>query len=504
MPEHLRALIYILVLATVVFAFARAPATASAITPSDFKRRRNLWFAITLVAFLSGNFWIYILLSAVILLIALPAEENRVALFLALLFAVPPVTESIGGLGVLEQLFPINHVRLLCLTVLFPTFLYLVSRPDRLRFGRIWPDKLLLGFLAVNLGVALYVTTFTNVLRHNLFLAFLEIFLPYYVASRGLRELQAFRDTLTSLVVAALVLSAIAIFEAIRSWLLYSALIGALDVSWGFSAYLGRVGLGLRAQASTGHAIALGFVIAVALGVMLYVRTLVPNARARRLGIALLAGGLFAALSRGPWVGAVATLLAFVASGRGAGRQIAKYAMAALVAIPLLRTIPGVQAVIEVLPFIGSVESENVDYRRTLIDVAFDAIWASPWFGGIDIYTVEGSASLKGGGGFIDVVNSYVGILLAQRLCRTVLLPRILRDGVSGRLWGDEANPRRHRRAASPWTRAACHADRHPGVDPDGQQYFSHPDGVLVYRRCGGRLRTVGLGRGAARGERTA
>ncbi len=88
--------------------------------------------------------------------------------------------------------------------------------------------------------------------------------------------------------------------------------------------------------------------------------------------------------------------------------------MAALVAIPLLRTIPGVQAVIEVLPFIGSVESENVDYRRTLIDVAFDAIWASPWFGGIDIYTVEGSASLKGGGGFIDVVNSYVGILLAS------------------------------------------------------------------------------------------
>ncbi len=254
MPEHLRALIYILVLATVVFAFARAPATASAITPSDFKRRRNLWFAITLIAFLSGNFWIYILLSAVILLIALPAEENRVALFLALLFAVPPVTESIGGLGVLEQLFPINHVRLLCLTVLFPTFLYLVSRPDRLRFGRIWPDKFLLGFLAVNLGVALYVTTFTNVLRHNLFLAFLEIFLPYYVASRGLRELQAFRDTLTSLVVAALVLSAIAIFEAIRSWLLYSALIGALDVSWGLSAYLGRVGLGLRAQASTGHA----------------------------------------------------------------------------------------------------------------------------------------------------------------------------------------------------------------------------------------------------------
>ena len=89
MPEHLRALVYILVLATVVFAFARASATASAIAPSDFKRRRNLWFAITLIAFLSGNFWTYIPLSAVILLIALPAEQNRfVGLFFFLgLFA---------------------------------------------------------------------------------------------------------------------------------------------------------------------------------------------------------------------------------------------------------------------------------------------------------------------------------------------------------------------------------------------------------------------------------
>ena len=48
MAEHLRALSVILVLATLVYAFAKAPACATASTAADFDRRRNLWFGITL------------------------------------------------------------------------------------------------------------------------------------------------------------------------------------------------------------------------------------------------------------------------------------------------------------------------------------------------------------------------------------------------------------------------------------------------------------------------
>jgi hypothetical protein len=414
MPEHLKALVVILFLATVIFALARASSTAVAIAPADFRRRRNLWYVITLVAFLSGNFWIYVLLSALILLLSVQAERNKVALFLALLFAVPPAPALIGGLGLVEHLFPINHVRLLSLTVLLPAFLSLVSRPDRLRFGSIWPDRLLLGFMAVNVGVMLYVTTFTNVLRQGLFIAFLDVFLPYYVASRALRDLQAFRDAMMSMVVAALVLSAIGIFEMLRHWILYSSLLGALEVEWGLGKYLGRGNLALRGQASTGHPIVLGFVIATALGCVLYVRTFIPNMLARRLVIALLVGGLGAALSRGPWVGAAATVLVFIATGPGAGRQIAKYAVIALLTLPMLRSLPGGQTLVELLPFVGSIETENIDYRRRLLDVAFEAIWKSPWFGGIDIYASDGGDSLNLGGGFVDVVNTFVGILLGS------------------------------------------------------------------------------------------
>ena len=78
MPEHLRALIVILVLATIVFAFARRPA-ADLIPANDFTRRRNLWLALTLLAFVSHSFWVYAGVAAIVLSIARRRERNPLA-----------------------------------------------------------------------------------------------------------------------------------------------------------------------------------------------------------------------------------------------------------------------------------------------------------------------------------------------------------------------------------------------------------------------------------------
>ena len=88
MPEHFRALIVILFLASVVFLLARRPAT-DLIPLSDFKRRRNLWFLLTLLAFFSHSFWLYLGAGAVILYIAGRREHNPMALFYMLLFLIP-------------------------------------------------------------------------------------------------------------------------------------------------------------------------------------------------------------------------------------------------------------------------------------------------------------------------------------------------------------------------------------------------------------------------------
>src|SRR6266571_2727332 len=389
MPEHLKALVVILVLATVVFAFAKTPACALASTAGDFERRRNLWFGITLAAFLAHNFWIFIIVAAALLLFALPREPNKLAMFFFLLFAVPMLSAEITGLGIINYFFTIDFVRLLTLAVLLPAFLYLRKQPDVEGFGRLLPDKLIAGYIVLSFLLMLSASTFTNTLRYGAFYAFIDIFLPYYVASRSLKNLTAFRDALMAFVVAALILAAIGPFEFARHWLLYASLENALGVNSDIGQYLLRgEGGGLRALASTGHSIVLGYVMAVAAGFFPYLRRSVPNTVAWGLGLIALMVGLIAPLSRGPWVGAAAMLLVFVATGPFPVKGFAKLGLLGLIIIPLLLVSPAGQDIIDYLPFVGT----------------FDFMYS------------PSMQEMKQGQGIIDIVNTYLGVGLSSGL----------------------------------------------------------------------------------------
>ena len=130
MPEHFRALIVILFLASVVFLMARRPAT-DLIPLSDYKRRRNLWFLLTLLAFFSHSFWLYLGVGAVVLLLAGRREHNPMALFYMLLFLIPPASVQVPGFGVVNYLVDLNHIRLLSLCVLLPAALHLRRLPRK-------------------------------------------------------------------------------------------------------------------------------------------------------------------------------------------------------------------------------------------------------------------------------------------------------------------------------------------------------------------------------------
>ena len=314
MPAHLKALAVLLVVGAVVFAFAKSPACAMASTTGDFERRRNLWFGVTLAAFLAHNFWIYIAIAAALILASARAESNKLAMFFFVLLAVPRIFGEIPGFGLVNYLFEIDYVRLLTLTVLLPSFLALRVQPDVERFGRSLPDKLIAAYLILDPLLMLTYAPLTTVLRQGVFYGFVDIFLPYYVASRALRNLQDFRDALMAFVVAALMLSATGAFEVAWRWLLYSGLDNILGGKWGFGVPLMR-GDNLRAAGSTGQAIPMGYAVAVAMGFFLYLRKLVPNPIMRGLGLLLLAVGLVAPLSRGPWIGAAAMLLLYAATG---------------------------------------------------------------------------------------------------------------------------------------------------------------------------------------------
>ena len=142
MPEHLRALVVILVLASIIFAISKRPAY-EIVHQSDFIRRRNIWFAITLAAFLAHSFWVYILISGCILVFARTREPNPSALFLFLLFIIPSTGAKIPGLGLVNYLFSISHPRLLVLLILLPAYFYLSRSKQATPFGRLLPDKFL-------------------------------------------------------------------------------------------------------------------------------------------------------------------------------------------------------------------------------------------------------------------------------------------------------------------------------------------------------------------------
>jgi O-antigen ligase len=414
MPEHLRALIVIVVLAALTFALARAPACAAAMKDDDFVRRRNVWFALTAAAFLAHNFWIFVLFAAALLLFSVAAEGNKLALYFFVLFAVPAIDAEIPGFGLMEHFFALDYLRLLSLAILLPAWFVLRLRPQSEPFGRSTADKLLAGYLVLQFLLQLPHTTLTEALRRGMFYAFTDVFLPYYVASRAARERAALRDALMAFALGALVLAPIALFEFVRHWLLYRPLEDALGVNWGLLNYLERGDGLLRAQASTGQPIILGYVLAVALGLMLYLGRFLPSRSWRSAALVLLAAGLVAAMSRGPWVGALVMVLAFVATGPHAASRLAKLGTAALCAAPLLFASPAGKELVDYLPFVGSVEAHNLTYRERLFEISLGVVLDHPLFGAWDFLQLPVMQQLRQGEGIIDVVNTYIGVALAS------------------------------------------------------------------------------------------
>lgn len=416
MPEHLKALVYILVLAVGVFAFARAPATALAMSRTEFERRRNLWFAVTLTAFLAHNFWVYIIIAGILLYRAQMRETNRLALYFFLLFALPTIPAEISGLGVISMLFEIDYVRLLALTVLLPAYLSLRKKPETTPFGRLLPDKLLAASMVLTVALMFEHRTITSILRDGFFYAFIDIFLPYYVASRALRSMEEFRNALMSFAIAGMVLSAVLFLEFARPWLLYSSLEKALGAVWGWNEYLVRGSNLLRSTGTIGHAIAAGYVVAITLGIYLYLRRAVPSRAMWYLGFAVLVAGLIGPISRGPWVGAVLMIVVFIVSGPAPVVGLAKLGLLILLSIPVLLGTSFGGVIIDHLPWVGTVDARTVAGRQLLAEVSYQVFWESPLLGRYDFVFTPAMQALRGDDGNVDLVNTYVVVALGRGL----------------------------------------------------------------------------------------
>lgn len=417
MPEHLRALVVVLGIAIPAFWMARRALCNGLMTAEDFDRRRNLWFAVTLLAFLSHSFWLYIILCGALLLVASSKERNPGALYALLIVAVPGFEQMIPGMGLVEHIFVINHIRLLTLVILLPAAF-------RLSKGTEWPkegpwrlcDRLLLTYLLFSFVHRVTFDSVTGALRFGFYI-WLDIWLPYFVLTRSLRSESTLKECMAALVLAISITAVIAIFETTRYWLLYESLRYALRLPEVMPMYLTRgEGGALRANVTSLNAIALGYTMMIALIFSLSFQKVLAARWQAYLLTGILVGGLIAALSRGPWVGAASGVFAAMALGPGGVKRAIKLIVIGAVGFGLVLLTPYGSKFIDLLPFIGTVEPGSVEYRQRLFEVSMIVFWESPFFGLPDYLLHPAMEEMRQGQGIIDIVNTYIGVALYSGL----------------------------------------------------------------------------------------
>src|ERR1700753_1736546 len=113
----MKALIVILILAGAVFRFARP--TALKFTPeADFARRRNVWFALTIIGFLRPNLWVFALFAVPVYVWIGRKDSNPVAAYLLLMHVVPGVSVSLPTFDVVNELFSVDNYRVVSFCIL--------------------------------------------------------------------------------------------------------------------------------------------------------------------------------------------------------------------------------------------------------------------------------------------------------------------------------------------------------------------------------------------------
>ena len=414
MPEHLRAFVVICGLMLLAYAISRR-LFAHALEPKFVDRLYGAGIGATAIMFLAHDMWLFLGGLALLSFLAARRFTHPLALFVFLLLLMPGYQVQVPGFGLINYLIDLNPWRVLSITVLLPAAVHLAANRALPRPGKLWADKLVMTYALYGAALSyLHFDTFTGGLRQLASIT-LDMVLVYFVASRGLMLKSAVRHVMVALVAAAVFLALVGAFEFAKHWILYSGVQHVLGAERGLFGYAAR-GDTLRATATTGHSIVLGFVMMVALLFTFYVQRWVPRGAQRTLLWLLMGMGLVAAMSRGPWVGAAIGLFVIALVSTNPLGNIFKLLMASFGSAVMLVMLPGGEKILDYLPWVGSVDESNITYREMLWTQSWLVIMKNPWIGSIGYETASEFDHLRTGSGFIDIVNSYLGQALANGL----------------------------------------------------------------------------------------
>ena len=403
MPEHIQAVIIILVLGMFVF-FVSRKAFEPILEDGEFLLWRNTWAVITLMSFFAGSFDVFMWGSALMLFYVSRKIENKFAFFLVLLFASP-------AYEVYTSVIYISYPRMLSLAILLPMLTSKKWREGAPSLGKTLADKLLIVILILMFFLNMRGTTPGDAFRTSV-TYFIYWLLPFYIASRAIKDFRQLKIALAALTIGFSIASLVGFFEYTKKWLLYQPIPSVLQFETDSGGYLSR-GDDLRALASLTHPLSLGFVLMVGIGIYLFLSTTIENKKIRLGYYIVLALGLFSTVSRGPWGATAFLVLAFTLTGKKVARKLMLFVLIGLTALAVLPSIPGGQKILNLMPFIGKSEQFNVAYRQQLIPKSIEILNRSPLFGVFDARLEPEMSDMVQGENIVDIVNSYLNIALA-------------------------------------------------------------------------------------------
>jgi hypothetical protein len=248
-------------------------------------------------------------------------------------------------------------------------------------------------------------------LRSMLQLA-LALGLPYFVFSRAVAMSEKPSELLLVLLIATAAVAAVALFEALRSWLLYDGMPASIGADLESRSGYGKLRGGLlRPRATWPESTGLSLFFAVGLAALYALRRQIGSKRLVSALAIILTAGLFITFARVGYMAVVVGLTACLVYERRYGR------LALLVlAIPVAAL--GLRALAEIVPMIGvsiglaDDAADTLNYREMLLRDGL-ALWREHWLIGLSLPELYARLEhLRQGEGIIDLVNQPLAILM--------------------------------------------------------------------------------------------
>lgn len=274
--------------------------------------------------------------------------------------------------------------------------------------------------LSVVLMISLAIARETSISHHlrALVETSLDLALPYYIVSRGLRTSDELKAAMLWLSAGAVVIAALLIFEVWKAWPIYQELYRVYELPTLLLVKL-RAGL-VRAGGPFVEPTSVAMVLAMCSLALYLSRDFFRNRRAHMLLLAVVVVGLIAPQSRGAWIGAC---LAIAAADLLRGHYV-----------PLARKVFVVSGAISCLflaaqfsPYLSETlglsggSSASSDYRRLLLQRGLEEFANRPILGHSMQELQPRILDLVQGEGIIDFVNAYIWIMLIAGLVGLVI-----------------------------------------------------------------------------------